>query len=82
MNGKLVCRAPKGGLTSELAAALKERRTAIVDFLREGLAERGGMHAIPPIRPVERQELNKQPIKVLCQDYNLNLKNNKQTLSA
>jgi len=57
VNGKLVCRAPKGGLTSELAAALKERRTAIVDFLREGLAERGGMHAIPPIRPVERQEL-------------------------
>ncbi|MEO5881733.1 MAG: amino acid adenylation domain-containing protein, partial [Caldimonas sp.] len=57
VGGKLVSRAPKGTLTPELAALLRERRDDIVAFLEEGLADFSDSVSIPPIQPVPRQDL-------------------------
>jgi amino acid adenylation domain-containing protein len=54
---RLVSRGPKGALTAELAATLRNRKPEIIAFLREGLAERVGTRPVPPILPVPRGEL-------------------------
>jgi amino acid adenylation domain-containing protein len=54
-NGKLVSRAPRGALTPDLAALVRERREEISAFLREAQSERDSAD-IPPIRPVPRAE--------------------------
>jgi amino acid adenylation domain-containing protein len=54
---RLVSRGPKGALTPELAATLRDRKPEIMAFLRGGLAERVGTRPVPPILPVPRGEL-------------------------
>jgi amino acid adenylation domain-containing protein len=52
---KVVSRAPKGALTPELAAALRERRDELRAFL-EAAQREAALAAVPPLRPVERAE--------------------------
>ena len=53
-DGKLRFRAPKGALTAELKQALKARRDAVIEWLREVQGDGGGESSGPSLEPMDR----------------------------